>query len=361
MIPLFKVLMSPSAPESVGKVLSSGYVGEGPVSRAFEQSFSRAVGSEGDVLVVNSGTSALTLAMRLCGVGPNDRVVVSPMTCAATVVPIVNAGAIPVWCDVDPRTGNATPRTVADALDRCDSLARCVVVVDWGGRACDYNGIRQVCGTAPIVQDAAHGLDCLPPAQAGCGDYVAWSFQAIKFLTCGDGGALLTPLGQRRRARLLRWFGLDRRSSESFRCAQDITESGYKFHLNDVSAAIGQANLAPAFSALARQRANARKLHGLIRNGCVEVPPLDPSASYWMFTVLVNDRDGFCEHMGRCGVASSAVHRRCDAHPAFRLSRPLPLPGLDSFASRNVSVPCGWWMGDEEVGIVASAVNCYRE
>src|SRR5439155_15332209 len=93
-------------------------------------------------------------------------------------------------------------------------------------------------------------------ATAG-GDYVCWSFQAIKHLTTGDGGALLPPAEQLERGRLLRWYGLDRRSTESFRCCQNIREAGYKYHMNDIAASIGLENLPHAERLVSIHRSNA--------------------------------------------------------------------------------------------------------
>ncbi len=102
MIRLFKVAMSENAKVEVGKVLDSGYIGEGPKVKEFEAALEGVLGHK--VLAVNSCTSALDLALHLCDVGPGSEVIVTPMTCSATVTMVANRKAKIVWADVDPNT-----------------------------------------------------------------------------------------------------------------------------------------------------------------------------------------------------------------------------------------------------------------
>ena len=105
MIPLFKVRMSEHALAAVSRVFSSGHIAQGPVVDQFEAALAKELGcSPGHVVTVNSGTSAIHLGLVLAGVGPGDTVAVSPMTCAASIVPILHLGAHPLWIDVDPET-----------------------------------------------------------------------------------------------------------------------------------------------------------------------------------------------------------------------------------------------------------------
>jgi len=241
MIPLFKVFTAPEAADRVAATLASGYLGEGRRVAEFERGFGDLIGSPVRPLAVNSCTSALDLALHLCGVGPGDVVISTPMTCTATNTMIVNRGAKILWADVDPLTGLIDPTSVAQLIDTWGVDFRAILAVDWGGRLCDYDALKAAAGGIPVIEDAAHVAG--GQSWESRGDCVAFSFQAIKHLTTGDGGALIVPAVERDRARLLRWYGLDRESSASFRCDQRITEAGYKYHLNDIAASIGLANL----------------------------------------------------------------------------------------------------------------------
>lgn len=262
-----------------------------------------------------------------------------------------------MWADVDPLTGNIDP---ADVARKVTPRTKAVIAVNWGGRSCDYPALHDATflPLIPIIEDAAHGPYRVPHRLDG-GDYVCYSFQAIKHLTTGDGGALIVPPAQHQRAKLLRWYGLDRESSADFRCAQNIGEIGYKYQSNDIAAAIGLANLGGMAEAVERGRANARYYcHWLRDLPGIDVPPYDPACSYWLFTLCVDDRADFMAYLGERGIATSQVHARNDKHDAFRaVSTGWPLPGVDAFDARQVSIPVGWWVTDRDREYIAHVVH----
>jgi len=250
-----------------------------------------------------------------------------------------------VWADIDSATGLIDPDDVARKLTH---KTRAIIGVDWGGAPCDWSALRAF--GVPVIEDAAHAL-LTPPG----GDYTCYSFQAIKHLTTGDGGALACPSAQTERARLLRWYGLDRRARASFRCEQDIHELGFKYHMNDIAAAIGLANIAHAEWIVAQHQANASYYYDTLPAQLL--PPRPARSSWWIFTLLVSDRAAFIVHMAERGIAAGQVHRRNDAHPAFALaSRDGILPGVDHFDARNVAIPVGWWLTPAARDRVADAV-----
>ena len=128
MIPLFKVWMAEDL-SRVNSVLRSGYIGQGAVVEEFESRLAERIGSP-YVLAVNSGTSALDLALSVIGVGPGDEVISTPMTCSATNHAINNRGAQLVWADIDPISGLISPESIASAVT---PATKAIVVVDWGG------------------------------------------------------------------------------------------------------------------------------------------------------------------------------------------------------------------------------------
>lgn len=346
--------MSPEAPAAVAKVLESGYIGQGPKVDEFERRLSEVFG--GEVLTTNSCTSALDLALHLAGVGSGDEVISTAMTCTATNGVIVNRHAKIVWADVDPLTGCIVPTDVANKFT---DKTKAVIAVDWAGR--DYGHIelrKSTSSSVPIIEDAAHAFDNQQRTRL-TNEMIAWSFQAIKHLTTGDGGALYVPEELRERARLLRWYGLDRTKGDSFRCQQTIHEAGYKYHMNDIAAAIGLANLPIALANIEKHRDNARWYHSALKYcqgaGRLILPPPDENSSWWLYTLLVEDRDRFITDMRELGVECSPVHARNDKHPAFR-GWGAPLPGLDYFAAREVAIPVGWWLSEKDREHVAEAV-----
>ncbi len=347
-IPLFKVHMADHAAERVRLVLQSGYIGENGQVEQFEHALQQLLDTPQLPITVNSCTSAIDLALHLIGVKAGDEVITTPVTCTATNSPIVTRGAIPVWADVDPYTGLIDPM---DVWHKATSRTKAVIAVDWGGAACDYAELKR-CGL-PVIQDGAHHLS------APQGDYTCYSFQAIKFLTCGDGGALVAPADQVERARLLRWYGLDRRSKADFRCEQNIQEVGYKYHMNDIAAAIGLANIGSVRGLIEQHRANAAYYDQHIESYHIARGALDAQSASWLYTVLPADRQGFISHMADHGIACSPVHARNDTHSAFHFPNG-PLPGVDHFASRNVAIPVGWWLSSDDRRRVVEAVRLWN-
>jgi dTDP-4-amino-4,6-dideoxygalactose transaminase len=360
LIRLFRVLMSPKAKEEAARVLDSGYVGEGPEVEEFERELAVTLGSAPEeVVTVNSCTSALTLALHLAGAGPGDEVVTTPMTCAATNCAVVTRGARPVWADIDPESGLISP---ADVAKKVGPRTKAVMGVDWGGRVCDYAALRAAAPGIPIIGDAAQRAPLRPePAgsDAARPDYLCFSFQAIKFVTTCDGGALVCKQPDADRARLLRWYGMSRRVSGDARVQQPILDAGYKFHMNDVAAAVGRANLPQARWAVERHRANALRYRDELAGlPSLKLPSAEGDAQFWLYTLLVEDPGGLIAHLAAHGVEASRVHMRNDRHPALGAATS-PLPGVDAFSRREVAVPVGWWLSDEDRDRVVSAVRSW--
>jgi len=362
-IPLFKVTMSPDAGPAVTKVLDSGYIGQGQKVEEFETKFQEVIGSSVKPLTTNSCTAALILALKTLEIGPDSVVATSPMTCTATNQAIMQTGAKILWYDVDPYTGLIDVPKLAKCMAQHRVRFDVLMTVDWGGTLCDYKAIKDLqdlFGNKFVtVQDAAHCIKIGPDH----GDYVAWSFGPIKHLTMTDGGALLTPdcqleyfssikkeathISAYDKAKLLRWFGIDRNTGDSFRCQNLIEFPGAKFHANDVQAQVGLCNMSLALEGVEKARANAAyynsQLSGI--DGLI-LPPFKPSNQWWLYSIVVpGQRDKLINYLDTKGIMASPVHARNDLHPVFRYANPMgPLAGLEFFASNQLSIPVGWWV-----------------
>lgn len=361
MIPLFKVHMPESVLEPLKEVLFSGYIGQGPKVEAFEKALVPWIGNP-HILTVNSGTSALHLAMRLADVTHGSEIISSPMTCSATGQPALERGAQLVWADIDPWTGSIDP---LDVERKITSRTQAIIPIHWGGYPCDLDELRRIAQKygIPLVEDAAHAFGASYKGKpiGSQGDLVCFSFQAIKLVTTIDGGLLAcrTP-DLYRRGKLLRWFGIDRETPRAdLRCENDILEFGYKQHMNDVSAIIGLEQLKYAAALLARNRENAsfyRKRLADVKGVKLLRYADDRVSSYWLFTIRVRDRESFQNFMTGKGIMTSRVHVRNDLHTytkAFRRN----LPGVDEFECEQISIPVGWWVGDEDLETIARAIE----
>lgn len=366
-IPLFKVFMPESVMAPLQQTLFSGYIGEGPRARQFEQNLAAWLGVH-DVVAVNSGTSALHLALQLAGVGAGDEVVTTPLTCVATNTPILALGARPVWADIDAETGNISAEDVAR---KCGTRTKAIMVVHWGGYPCDLTALAAVARARniPLIEDAAHALGSeYQGARIGQhGDFVCFSFQAIKMLTTGDGGALVCrSADDDRRARRLRWFGLDRDKivADECRWEQDIAEYGYKFHMNDIAASIGCEQLHYLDANIAKHQAHAAMYDAALCDfrRIRRLPyATDRRSAHWLYTVRVAQRSAFIAHMQAAGIATSRVHVRNDRYSVFAASVDANLPGVDVFDVEQVSIPCGWWLSPADVDAIIHAMQRYED
>lgn len=361
-IPLFKVFMSEEAIQAASETLRSGYIGQGPRVELFEAKLKSFVSSP-YILTLNSGTSALQLALRLSGVEYGDEVISTPMTCMATNVPILASGAHIVWADIDPITGNIS---VNDVKNKITSKTKAIICVDWGGYPCELDELQNIARqhNVKLIEDAAHGFGSLYKDHfvGGLVDFTCFSFQAIKHLTTVDGGALICKNEEDYlRGKLLRWYGIDREGPRTdLRCEEDVLEYGYKFHMNDVTAAIGFEQLDFTHSILTKHRDNAGFYNQEFRSAVPKGLELldyktDRSSSYWLYTIKVQNRTEFMYKMKEKGITVSQVHARNDRHTAFHHFKTY-LPGVDAFTQNQVSIPVGWWISPQDRKYVAKSV-----
>lgn len=357
MIPLFKVGMSAGrAAEKVAGVLSSGFIGQGPIVERFEDALQEALQTETRPVTVNSCTSAIDLALELCGVDQNSEVIATPQTCFASNVHIIHRKAKIRWADIDPLTGLIDPASVARLVNK---KTKAIVAVNWAGKFANYGALKAF--GVPVIEDAAHTWDSFCGKDIERGDYICYSFQAIKFLTTGDGGMLVCPPEKEAEARILRWYGLDRTKNESFRCTQNITRVGFKYHMNDISAAIGLSNIPVANRNVVFARQNSQHLIKTVKNPLLTLPDWDETCSYWLFSMHVKPglKDDFMKYLAERRIASSPVHYRNDKYDSTIVFAEGALPGVDMFTETQVCIPNGFWVTAANIRYISQVLNEY--
>jgi dTDP-4-amino-4,6-dideoxygalactose transaminase len=278
-------------------------------------------------------------------------------------MPILQAGADIVWADVKGDL-NIDPSSIVRCIT---DKTKAIIVVHWGGYPCDMEEIHKLSYDTgiPIIEDAAHAYGSSyqhhPIGDCSFSDYAMFSFQAIKHLTSVDGGALCCGYEEDyKRGKLLRWYGIDRESPRTdFRCEADIAEWGYKFHMNDVCATIGMKNmeLAQKNIRLARENASYYENEFLDFDG-IELPQTanNRQSSYWLFTMLVENRSEFCHMMGMNGISVSRVHERNDKHTCFDKYK-RELPGLEYVMDKMICIPVGWWVTPEDREYIIESIK----
>ncbi len=372
--PMFKVHIDvDGALGHLRDVLTSGYINEGIQVAEFQRALTKLLEAD-NIVVVNSCTSALTVALRLCGVGPDTDVVTTPMTCIATNTPICNLGGEIVWADMDPRTGSISANDVAK---RITPRTKAIICVAWAGTPCDLDALGEVARSSgiPLIQDAAHALGATWRGRpiSEFADITCYSFQAIKHLSSGDGGALIVRDPEMlAKARKLKWFGYDRDRhkdekgewrGQRWDADIDPGDVGYKFNMNNVAAAIGLSQMPHIEGIIAKHRQNAAAYNRAFANSSIVRPLEVPDAavsSYWVYTALLADddvdRDRLLEDLNREGIGAGLVHLPNDTYSAFSASK-VELPGVRRFADRQFSLPCGWWLGESDSAYIAGRVH----
>lgn len=180
--------------EAAARVLASNRVNywTGEECRRFEEEFAAWAGVKHAIALAN-GTVALDLALKGLGIGPGHEVVVTPRTFIASVSSVVNAGAIPVFADVDANSGNISPATIERVLT---PRTRAILPVHLGGWPCDMDGIMALAREHDlfVVEDCAqaHGARCKGRSVGSIGHVGAWSFCQDKIMTTGGEGGMVT-------------------------------------------------------------------------------------------------------------------------------------------------------------------------
>ena len=370
MIPLFKVFMAETAKEAVGEVLSSGFIGQGPKVEFFESELKKMLESD-YVATTNAATSAEHLALHLMkgnGVNDGDEVLTTPLTCTATNWPILANNLKIKWVDVDEENLNMD----LDDLERKISpTTKVIFIVHWGGYPVDLDRIKNIVdkteklyGFRPmVIEDCAHAIGSSYKGKpiGSHGNFCTFSFQAIKHITTGDGGLLVSPnYDFYLRSKLLRWYGIDRdNNKKDFRCEADIAEWGFKFHMNDIAAAIGIENIKHLDKIIGTHKDNAKfydeELAGVEGVQLLTRKP-DHQSSFWIYSFLVDRKDDFMNHMKKCDIMVSQVHERNDIHSCVKEFN-AHLPSLDKITPRLISIPVGWWVTEEDREYIVSSIK----
>ncbi len=307
-IKLFKPYVSWRAIWNTVRVLRSDQLAEGPEVKKFEAEFGKKFKLE-NVVALNSGTTALTLAYELAGLQAGDEIITPVLTCTATNLPLITRQVKIVFADTDIDLNI----NVEDVKNKITDKTKAVVFVHFGGNNRGLKELLEICASKGItlIEDAAQavGSDFW-----GKADFTCVSLQAIKTLTSGDGGFLICKNKEHyERARRLRWFGYDREEKQK-KGDTDLIEAGYKYHMNDITAATGRGNLAVIDKLIAHRK----KLMG-------EYALINAVPSIWFSHMLVPDRQNLMAFLKERGVETGVYHYRNDKYTVFGGRKPFPV------------------------------------
>ena len=357
--------VSTKAADAVAGVLNTRWIGQGPKVDEFEQEFSQMLGGM-PCAAVGSGTDALHLAYILANIHDNDEVIAPVFTCTATNIPLLYQRAKVIFADINPWTLNIDPNDVAA---RITPNTKAVVCVHYGGLPADLDRLRKLTTqhNIPLIEDAAHALGGTYQGRmiGSISEFTIFSFQAIKHFTTGDGGMLTFSNPElMRRARLLRWFGIDRVAKLGGHWNNDITEVGYKYQMTDIAAAMGLAGLQELPEILDIRRhlldtyvANLQGCHGVMLVGTNGDRELPKNHAAWLCTIVVDgDRVGLERKLAENNIESGQMHYRNDRYAIFGKRRD-DLPFMDSAEARYLVLPLHTKMTDDDVLRVCDVIR----
>ena len=327
-VPFFRHDLGQPELDMVARVLAQPILTTGAFVEEFEAALADYLGVK-HVLAVTSCTGAMHMSLLALGIGPGDEVITTPMTFIATATAILEAGATPVFVDVEPETGNIEAARVEAAIT---PRTRAILPVHLYGLMVDMPALKRIAdrhGLA-IVEDAAH---CIEGRRDGArpGSHAAtacFSFYATKNLTCGEGGALATnDTALYEKLKLLRLHGMTKNAYDRYREGYrhwDMSLLGWKYNMSNIEAAI----LLPQLQRLApkleeRQMLAARYVERLTDIPGLRVPAQaagqDSVHAHHVFPVWVeSDRDTVVTALQQAGVEVVVNYRPVHLTRFFR-------------------------------------------
>lgn len=352
---------------AVAAVLATGWLGMGPEVAAFEGELEdRFPGRH--VVAVNSGTAALHLALLALGITAGDEVVVPSLTFCATVQSVINTGASPVFVEVCPET---LCIDVDDVEAHLSDRTKVVVPVHFGGNACDMDRLVELGArkSVAIIDDAAHAFGSTYKGRpiGVIGDATCFSFDPIKNLTCGEGGAIVTPDGEvADRLRRMRLLGIGSDSYarlQRYELGYEVHMPGFRYHMSDLNAAIGRTQLRKFDEIIARRRALWRRYRdGLDGSVAVRTLRHDPDVMVpFNFVVRVVDggRDDLAKHLLAKDMVVGIHYPPNHKQPFFARSPAVSLPVTELLGAQILSLPFHPGLTGEDVDAVVREVRIW--
>ena len=300
----------------------------GPHVDAFERELAARAGPGFHAAALSSGTAGIHLALRLAGIGPGDRVIVSSLTFCASANAVTYVGATPVFVDSD-GSWNLDPNLVEEAIRdgiRRNEKPRALVAVDLYGACADYARLSAICREHDVVliEDAAEALGASRDGEnAGSfGDFSVFSFNGNKIITTSGGGALLARDEQKvERARFLATQARDPAPH------YEHTTVGYNYRMSNLLAALGRGQLGNLDARVARKREVYEQYHASLGSvpGVAFMPEVaNGTHTRWLTTLTVDPkeagvhREAIREVLEAENVESRPVWKPMHLQPVFR-------------------------------------------
>jgi perosamine synthetase len=366
MIPVFKPSVGEEELNALREPFSTGWLGLGPRTKQFENEFAQYLGTR-FAIGTNSATAALHLALKVLDLEGSE-VITTAMTFVSTNHVILYNNAIPVFADIEEDTLNISAAEIEKLVS---PRTRAIVVVHYGGHACDMDPILELARAKHIsvVEDAAHGCggEYKGKKLGTLGDLGCFSFHAVKNLTTGEGGMVVTQREDAaERLRSLRWLGItkstfERSGSNAYSWEYTVREIGFKAHMNDIAASIGLVQLKKLDALNERRRQIVTKYNvAFSRMSWLEVPVEKPYARSalhnYVIKVSPSIREGLITFLGERGIATSVHYIPNHLYPVYAPFR-RSLPVTESVWKRLITLPLYPGLTAEEIDHIIAGVQ----
>lgn len=365
LIPVQRPCVASEELEAISGVLESRWLGMGALTRQFEEQLAQFLGAP-HVAAVSTGTSALQLALEALQLEEGDEVIVPSLTFIATIQAILAARLCPVFCDVSEDNLNMD---IEDVSRRITARTRVLLPVHYGGWTCDMDALLALAEQHDfwVVEDAAHAFgSCYRGRKIGnLGDVTCFSFDPIKNITCGEGGAVVSSNAQIiERVKRMRLLGMSNdtwsRLKQERNWSYEVVSRGYRHHMSNLNAAIGMAQLKRAGEFQQKKQRIARcydAAFGALDGVLLPQRKLDEIFPFfYVLRVLNGQRDPFMRFLRERGVATGVHYPPNHLQPLFRRHH-ARLPRTEMVAGELVTVPLFCEMTDEEVERVLHSVK----
>jgi perosamine synthetase len=356
-IKLFDVVTDHAEKKAVLSVLKSNFWASGSGINnvlKFENKFKSYVGSN-SCIAVNSGTSALNLALSLFNI-KNKEVILPSLSFVSTAHCIIENGGIPIFADVEPNTLCIDPKKIQQSISK-NTIA--ILPVHFGGMSCNLKEIHKIAKShnLHVVEDAAHatGTTYNNKKIGSHSSAVCFSFHPVKNLAMPTGGLISINHPNYRffEKQLLskRWCGITNRKGSDY----DVKELGWNNYMNEFSAVIGLEQLKKLEKMNKIRKKTAKKFNKEIQ--IKTKMPFDTNCSYHLYWILVNNREEFRQQMNEDGIETGTHYKPIHLMSMYKDNQKLPV--TESIMNRIVTIPIHPNLKNLEIKKIIRSINKY--
>lgn len=364
MIPVSRPSLGKEELSAVEKVFASGWLGLGSVVFDFENMLKDYLPAK-NVIAVNTGTTALHITLDAYGIGKGDEVIVPSMTFAASIQAITQTGAIPVFCEVNEDDLNVN---IDDIRKRVTSRTKAILPVHYCGKPVDMDSLLEIGKkkNIRIVEDAAHAIGSFYKGKkiGSFGDAACFSFDPIKNVTCGEGGAVVLSDDEiAEKIRRKRILGIDKDTWHRYRNERswfyEVVEQGYRYHMSNINAAIGIEQMKKLDGFIKRKReitVRFDKEFSSVKGLKVLTNDHENAAQFCYIVRVPGKRDKLMEFLKTKNVGSGVHYIPNHIQPFFKKFA-VKLPVTEKLGEEIITLPLYYDMGDNDVELVIESVK----